>query len=489
MTTAMSLCASSLLPSEGDGMAVSTASARSAELHDLTLEELQSSLSDLGYNPYGELVYTRSNLASKHICGLPGLQRYVHLQRLCVDDNGLTELDAVRYMPQLVHLHARHNRLSSEVFASLAVAAAGCLEQLYLDGNCITSLDGLEKLPFLLDFKCCSNRVRHLPARCLAAAHRLMHLSLSGNALETIEVDAFAAAPLLRVLDLSANLLSSTDFLSSVTPQIENVNISNNRVRHLSAAVEQLSCLTLLDVGRNELAGLKEVRVLRCLKALRTLTFEGNTALECLSHDAPRGDDRQGGLLSPTAHRTEYHQEVVMSDEGEDSESSVSSCGGGGGITAATSTAPVTSGAAAEGDGDPDQSSTLYPSSTTTGELASNEDGAASSGHRCAHSIPGWKSSSAPAARARMPTTADYVGLAAPETNGFVRSVGSVRRDASLDVRVHYQKEVLALPLREQVYLWTLSVLPQLTEVNGRAIRPEELAKAAFLFRANALRQ
>ncbi|KAG5463982.1 hypothetical protein LSCM1_00158 [Leishmania martiniquensis] len=474
-------------PSEGEGVAVPTPSARPAEMHDLTPEELQSSLSDIGHNPYGELVYTRSHLASKHLCALPGLQRYVYLQRLCVDDNGLSELDAVRYMPQLVHLHARHNRLSSGVFTSLAEAAAGSLEQLYLDGNCITSLDGLEKLPFLLDLRCGGNQVRHLPARCLAAAQRLMSLSLSDNALEAIDTDAFAAAPLLRTLDLSDNFLSSTDFLSSVTPQIEKVNLSGNRVCHLSAAVEQLSCLTVLDVGRNELSGLKELRVLRGLQALRALVFEGNTALECFSYDVAEGGGRLSAPLSTAAHGSEYHQEVVMSDDGEESGALLSTGGGAVEAAAATSTAAVTTDAAIEGNKGPNQSSILCPSSIATSELDRNEAGVASISRRCANSIPGWKSSGSLATRAAIPTTADYVGLAAPETHGFVRSVGSVRRDAALDVRVHHQKEVLALPQREQVHLWTLSVLPQLTEMNGRAIGPDEVAKAAFLFRADVL--
>ncbi|CBZ38600.1 hypothetical protein, conserved [Leishmania donovani] len=494
MPAAVNACLSAAVPWRGDGVAVPTPAAQSGEMQDLTLEELKSSLSDLGYNPYGDLVYTRSHLASKHLRALPGLQRYVHLQRLCVDDNGLTELDAVRYMPQLVHLHARHNRLTSDVFVSLAAAAAGCLEQLHLDDNCITSLDGLETLPFLLDFTCCRNRVQHLPARCLAAAERLRHFSLSDNALKTVDINAFAATRPLRVLDLSNNLLSSIDFLYSVAPQIEKVNIANNHVRHLSAALKQLPCLTVLDVGGNELSGLKELRVLRCLEALRTLTFAGNRALEQLSHHAAGEGGRLGDPLATTVQGTEYDAEVVMSD-GEDNGGSLCYGGGSGGFNAATRTTAATTGVASaevvatEGDGAPDTSSTLCSSASAISKGTRNADDAAGDRRAGTKTITGWKSSHSSPARVTTPTTAAYVDLAASETNAFVHSVGSARRDAVLDVRVHHQKEVLALPQQEQVYLWTLSVLPQLTEMNGRLTRPEEVAKAVFLFRADTTKQ
>lgn len=494
MPAAVNVCASIALPWRGDGVAVPTPSLQPGDMHDLTVEELKGSLSDLGYNPYGELVYTRSHLASKHLRALPGLQRYVHLQRLCVDDNGLTELDAVRYMPQLVHLHARHNRLTSDVFVSLAAAAAGCLEQLHLDDNGITSLDGLEKLPFLFDFTCCGNRVQHLPARCLTAAERLRRFSLSNNALETVDINAFAVTRPLRVLDLSNNLLSNTDFLYSVALQIEKVNIANNRVRHLSAALKQFPCLTVLDVGGNELSGLKELRVLRCLKALRTLTFAGNKALEHLSHHAAGEGGRLGDPLATTAQGTEYDAEVVMSD-GEDNGGPLCSGGADGGLNAAISTTAATTSAAsaervaAEGDGAPDTSSTLLPSASAISKVTTNANDAAGDSPACTKTITGRKFSDSLAARAAVPTTAAYADLCASETYTFIHAVGSARCDGGLDVHVNLQKEVLALPQQEQVYLWTLSVLPQLTEMNGRLTRPEEVAKAAFLFRANAAKQ
>ncbi|GET93222.1 hypothetical protein, conserved [Leishmania tarentolae] len=494
MLAAINFSTMASLPWRGDSGAVSTSSAKSGELHDLTAEELKGSLSDLGYNPYGELVYTRSNLASKHLRALPGLQSYVYLQRLCVDDNGLTELDAVRYMPHLVHLHANRNRLTSDVFASLAAGATGCLEHLHLDDNCITSLDGLEKLPFLLDFRCCSNRVKHLPAHCLSAAERLMCFSLGDNALETVDINAFEVTRLLRVLDLSNNLLSSTDFFYCVAPQIEKVNIANNHVRHLSAALEQLSCLTVLDVGGNELSGLGELHALSCLKALRTLIYSGNKALEYLPHHTAGVGGCMDDLPATTAHGTEYDAEVVMSDE-EDKCGLLCSDSGGGGYTATNNTSPTTTESvavevvAAEDHRAPDMRSTLCPSAHTISKTTTNADDAGGDNQAGKKMITGWKSSDALAVQATVSTTAAYADLASSEAHAFVHGLGRARRNGELDVRVHYEKEILALPQQEQVYLWTLSVLPQLTEMNGRVIRPEEVAKASFLFRPTAEEQ
>ncbi|KAI5691228.1 hypothetical protein MNV84_07933 [Leishmania braziliensis] len=491
MSTAIHTGTGTAHSSRDEDVAVWTLSPQSREMHDLTLEELYSSLSDLGHNPYGELVYTRSHLASKHLRAVPGLQQYAHLQRLCVNDNHLTELDAVRYMPQLVHLHACHNRLTSDVFASLAASAAGCLEQLYLDDNCITSLDGLEKLPFLLDFTCRSNQVRHLPAHCLSAAQRLTRFSLRGNTLERVDTNAFAVAQLLRELELSENLLSSTDFLYSVTSKIEKVNIASNSVRRLSAAVEVLSCLSVLDVGRNELSGLKELLVLRRLKGLRTLEFAGNTGLEHLPHHASGEDGRLGDPLATAMHGTEYHEEVVMSDEEENCRSlcsggDSSEAPGAASITTATTGAATSAVAAGEGSSALEKSSTLSLVFSATDKLAENAGDSVPKYRRCRSAIPGWGFSKSLAVQAATPTTAAYADLAASEAHSFVHAMGSMRRDGELDVRVHHQKEVLALPQEEQVYLWTLSVLPQLTMVNGRLIRPEEVAKATFLFGANA---
>ncbi|KAK7199867.1 hypothetical protein NESM_000034600 [Novymonas esmeraldas] len=481
MSTTIYIGTSTARPSRDDGSPASAVSVPSlAEAHDLTLDELKGGLSDLGHNRYGELVYTRCDLAARHLRALPALHRYIHLQRLCVDDNGLTELDAVRHMPQLVHLHARRNRLTSDVFGSLAVAAAGCLERLYLDDNCITSLSGLERLPFLLDFTCCGNRIRQVPASCLGAAQRLMRFAIADNVVEEIEINAFAAARQLRVLELEGNLLSSTEFLQSLTPQAERVNIANNRARHLSTALTQLTCLTALDVGRNGLVGLTELRVLRSLKALRTVTFSGNAALEHLPlHATGRGggggSPLDGFLAPPQA--TAYHTEVVMSDEEEDAGRSAGSDTDG--ATTVTGGDATASGVTAVG-GSPDDSGMLSRPSASAAAAAAG--GVPGRDHAVSKGVVRRKSSVAVAA---PPTTAAYACLAAPETHGFVRAVGSAGRDAELSVRVHHHREILALPESEQVYLWTLSVLPQLTEMNGRAIHPAEVAKAMFLFGDN----
>lgn len=458
----------------------SSSAATEEETCTLTTAQLHAALSQLGHNRNGELVYKQCVLASLRLSHLPGLERYSNLQQLVLDHNALTELTAVRYMPQLVYLSARHNKLTSDVFDALA-GAAECLERLHLDDNRLTSLSGLESLHFITDLTCSNNQIERVTSRCLTAAQRLMRLRLGHNCIAAIDVNAFDAARHLRALELDHNALTRVDFLCSVPATVESLGLADNRIAQLDGAIQHLVGLTVLDISRNALRGLEELRKLCSLTALRVLSFEGNADLVHLPQRAtgsPASADRAMVISPPLSiDHTEYHAEVVMSDEegveeGED----------GSDLRASRMTTS---------DHADEHSGAITPASTTEVMGSEAEGTAESHAPRSSvdESVGGGCGehrtvSTATAAGAAAPTTAAYVVLAAPETYEFIRTVGSVARDAALSVKVDHAKEIEALPEEEQVYLWTLSILPHLREVNGRSIPPVDVARANFLFSA-----
>lgn len=451
--------------------------------HELTPTELRGALSDLGHNRNGEIVYTRCRLSSLRLSRLPGLARYINLQQLVVDDNDLTDLTAVMHMPQLVYLSARHNRLSSAVFQSLAGTAA-CLERLHLDHNCLTSLGGLEALPYITDLTCSHNAIEGVSARCLSAAQRLMRLRLDHNCISAIDVHAFTAAQHLRVLELKHNDLTDVSFVSSVSGEVERVVLADNHIEHLDNAMQHLTGLTVLDLRRNTLSGLEELRALRHLTALRVLLFDGNDALAHLplSYAAAAGggdeEEEEGVGRSPnTGGRTEYHAEVVMSDdEGDDAALGTSSHADERSRTFHPSRSPSEDGRGEIGGGG--RPAEVAHTPRPGGSKGIYADSAAH------HSSPpvARAATAAAAAVATAPTTAAYVALAAPETHGFVRTVGSVARDPELSVRVDKGREIVALPVAEQMFLWTLALLPHLLQLNEQPVSPADVARANFLF-------
>lgn len=458
-------------PSTNDAAGAAATPPTAEGEHELDVAELRAALSDLGHNRSGELVYTRCSLPSLGLTRLTKLAQYGNLQQLLLDHNALTELTAVRHMPQLVYLSARHNRLTSSVFESLA-GAASCLERLHLDGNCLASLNGLEALPYITDLSCSHNAIEHVTARCLSAAQRLMRLRLDHNCITAIDVNAFDAARHLRVLQLEHNAIVDAAFVGSVSGQVEQLSLADNHIEHLNRAMEHLTGLTVLDLGRNALRGLEELRALRPLSALRVLRFDGNDALAQLplSLSAASGSEYScggdSGAVPPPGGRTEYHAEVVMSDdEGDELRASSSADEQSG--TDHPSRSPSDDGAGVEQPAEvahtprPGGSKGLSQSAVTQPPSATRADAAAV---------------------AAALTTASYVALAAPETHGFVRTVGSAARDAELSVRVDKTKEILALPVAEQVFLWTLALLPHLLQLNELDVSPADVARANFLF-------
>jgi hypothetical protein len=463
---------------------VDAAEAEAHETHELTSAELHAALSELGHNREGEVVMTRCTLSSKHLSRLPGLERYSNLQQLTLDSNALTELTAVQHMPQLVYLSARHNQLTSDVFESLA-GAAECLERLHLDDNCLTSLSGLEALPYITDLSCSENKIECISSRCLSAAQRLMRLRLGHNCISSIDVNAFDAARYLRLLELDHNALTDVGFLHSVSAQLERLLLADNRISHLDNSIQHLAGLTTLDIRQNVLQSLDELQVLRSLRALRVLFFDGNEGLTQLPQPLGTLHQVERAVPAPPAGRTEYHAEVVMSDEegeegGDHSDLRAFGAGTSSNMNERSRTINPTSVGVAEDHGVLGEANLHYSPSCALGSKNGGDRGdvyqpdlAVSSGITQA------------ATAAAAPTTAAYVVLAAPETHEFVRTVGNAARDAVLSVRVDNTEEVLALPVTEQVYLWTLSVLPHLQELNGQLAQPADVARAKFLFSTN----
>ena len=221
-----------------------------------------SSLSALSALPYLTRVDASANTLTEALSDVrppPRNLTAADLSRNAIGDAGLAGLAAHRHLRSL---DLSHNRLT----AVTALAALQALEEVRLDGNELTSLAGLEGLP-------------------------------------------------LRVVHAAGNAVASLAPLERCAATLRALDVSNNAV----ASLAPLSCcarLGSLNVARNALATLEEVRALWALPLLHVLDIRNNAALEAVEalrlhvlHILPRltALDGQGVSAKEKVHAANLH--------------------------------------------------------------------------------------------------------------------------------------------------------------------------------------
>ncbi|XP_060842206.1 slit homolog 2 protein [Rhopalosiphum padi] len=132
------------------------------------------------------------------------------------------------------------------------------LESLSLEDNNILLIpaSALSKLPHLSKLRLDYNRIAALSSNILRGLSEiLIELGLSRNVIRELPSDVFQDFKLLRVLDLSGNLLLSVEpsTFSGLEDTLEHLNLQGNRIASLSSEPINLQKLKTLDLSYNQL--------------------------------------------------------------------------------------------------------------------------------------------------------------------------------------------------------------------------------------------
>lgn len=264
----------------------------------LTKEVVCASLSSLGHNERGHVIYTTINLTSLSLGDVAILRTYPYLQRVHLDGNQLTTLSPLREAASLISVSASHNNLKDDVFDAFT-ASSKSLEMLDLSFNQITSCaKGVRKYSFLQELRLAHNHVTAIRKGDVDNMKSLRVVDVSSNALTTIDNDAFAGTPLTH-LNVSLNELTEIGFVLAVAPTLTWVDASDNNMMHFEE-VQTLAKLTTLLLAGNNTYDNSEILNLAKLPMLRELSLIGNPLCN-LSHgiNEPLDDDGGSDIVAP----------------------------------------------------------------------------------------------------------------------------------------------------------------------------------------------
>lgn len=260
----------------------------------LTSEMIEKSLSVLGHNLLGQIVFSCSTLSNLDLGNISRLSSYVFLQKVNLDNNKLTSLEALQSLPYLVFLSASHNKLTDGCFSSLRGCSSN-LEHLHLNHNRLTSLQGLHYFPFLINFSASCNAITELRAENFSNLQCLMRVELRKNRVSKVEPQVFAGAQHIRSLDLSHNCIENMMFISYITGNLESLYLSNNKITRIDYSLSLCSALVILDLKDNLISSISGLQNVCPGTSLRKLYVIGNPFKEIASQESK---DQQSAVVS-----------------------------------------------------------------------------------------------------------------------------------------------------------------------------------------------
>lgn len=246
----------------------------------LEKEVIWASLSGLGHNDRGLVVYTTCALSSLSLANIDALAAYPFLQRVVLDNNQLTTLQPLQHAASLLSLSAAYNKLDQSTFKFLR-ASSSTLEKIDLSFNKLTSLDGVGAFPYLTEFHASNNGVKSITRGQFEGLRSLTTVVLQENQIATVDADAFAKCN-VRHLNLSKNELTELKFVNRIQGSLATLNVADNNVMHFEPIVN-LSLLSTLDLSGNNIYDQAELLMLAKVPALREVGLIGNP-LCSLSH-------------------------------------------------------------------------------------------------------------------------------------------------------------------------------------------------------------
>lgn len=456
VTAELSLDVASLQPSGGPAASGPTTTHENTEEVALTREVVRQSLSLLGHNRDGHIVYTQCLLAGRQLRCIALLGNYRHLQRITLDHNQLRSLTPLRALDSLVYLSATHNELDASVFSDLCSSSC-TLERLYLDHNKLDSLDGLQQLPYLIDFGASHNVVNQMLASHFASLSSLMRLDLSANCVAHVEPHCFDGARQVRCLLLSHNAVEDLCFTAYLTDNLDTLLVAHNNVRHIGSPITACKALVHLDLSWNHLLNLEELQGLREVITLRQLGMIGNPCFPP-SEDPAIAAVIGGKQQQKKRKATPKAPPTATGEANKNDETEVE-------MTAAAATE--------EGEEDEEQLRPLSRSEVAASDVeAARPDTATYTAAATTTTINGA-------------VAVDFAALSEAHTRGLVRHVVTAAPLANVPIEVDVAEEVARLPPTRRAFLRALFLLPQLAQLDRTVITPEDVARAGMLFPAS----
>eukprot|EP00796_Vickermania_ingenoplastis_P005057 gene5057-3644_t len=257
------------------GSSTASTSMEKVQSETITQEIMEKSLSVLGHNSQGQVVFSCSTLKGLGLVDISKLSGYKFLQKIILDGNKLKSLDALRPLEFLVYLSASDNMLTDACFDCLLSCSAN-LEHLQLDKNQLRSLNGLHKLPYLINFSASGNEIHELVAENFSTIKSLMRVQLRENKIQHVEPHTFSGSQGIRLLDLSHNQIEDMLFTSYITENLESLYLSDNKVTRVGSSLSQCQSLVLLDLKNNLLDTVEELQNICPAPGLRKLYVTGN---------------------------------------------------------------------------------------------------------------------------------------------------------------------------------------------------------------------
>lgn len=211
------------------------------------------------------------NLSDNGFDRLPvGICRLTNLETLDLNKNQLSDLpdnfDRLRRLREL--------RLAANRFDSIpdSVARTSSLIVLDVSDNAVTSLPaGLATLPRLVELDARRNAIDRFP-EVNTGWQCLERLNVSGNRLRTLPVGAMTR---LRRLDADRNWLTDVPHgIHRLASTLELLSLAGNRITHLSSDLALLKQLRVLDVSDNALRSIP--KAIEQMPGLETLDVTGN---------------------------------------------------------------------------------------------------------------------------------------------------------------------------------------------------------------------
>lgn len=239
-------------------------------------ETIGRNLSNLGRSADGsQQVFLHVQIAGFSLKDITALSNFVHLQKVELPYNELTDLSPLSSLQYMLILDVSHNKLTklldftppknlkeanfgyNEIEEMADLSAYHYLTVLNLDHNKISKITGLEKCTRLQDLSLAHNKVErihgleNLPLQSLNLCHN--HIKKIEN-LETLR--------LLRSINLAGNNIRSLAGLED-HPLLENVDLEDNEVIDISEMkyIKESQMLRQVNLLRNPIQELPDYRL------------------------------------------------------------------------------------------------------------------------------------------------------------------------------------------------------------------------------------
>lgn len=209
-----------------------------------------SNLPDNLFQNENGMLYT-IQLACNRLVRLPPMtKKILPLQELYINGNQLEELPEFFFTAceNLILLNVSSNKLN---FLPIVDGNRSQLERLYATNNCLTDrvLDALINLTSLRILHLAYNRLTALPESCVGNWPELEELNISGNKLQHLP-DNLSNLRNLRVLRVHSNQLQSTPALARIN-SLRVLDLAHNQLDKINLTVLVSKKLQFLDLSCN----------------------------------------------------------------------------------------------------------------------------------------------------------------------------------------------------------------------------------------------